>query len=178
MRIRVPAPIPTPSEPADGTRMTGHELITEREARRLADRPTARVRRRRNPSPGPLTSDSYGVDAAFMPLDSRWYDMNAASTSYASECDKNHRSQELARATLAPRARDGVRSVPSPSIRCGVKGARCARYRLPSIRYSGKAASTSFPGRSPPRRPCACHGGGSGTGRTAGLRHAGPPSRP
>jgi hypothetical protein len=36
---------------------------------------------------------------------------------------------------------------------------------------------SSRPGRPPPRRPCACPGGGSGTGRAAGLRHPGPPSR-
>jgi hypothetical protein len=47
-----------------------------------------------------------------MPLSCRWYDMNAAFMSYASECDKNHSAQELARGTLAPRARGGVRSVP------------------------------------------------------------------
>jgi hypothetical protein len=41
---------------------------------------------------------------AWMPLSCCWYDMNAAFMSYASECDKNHRSQELARDTLAPGA--------------------------------------------------------------------------
>ena len=42
---------------------------------------------------------------------------------------------------------------------------------------AGRLKGSSLPGRFPPRRPCACPGGGSGTGRTAGLRHPGPPSR-
>jgi hypothetical protein len=41
----------------------------------------------------------------------------------------------------------------------------------------GRLRGSSLPGRPLPRRPCACPGGGSGTGRTAGLRHPGPPFR-
>ena len=71
------------------------------------------------------------------------------------------------------------RETPDPVRPAGVwlAGIRLASGWLAGGLAVWPLTRSSRPGRSPPRRPYACPGGGSGTGRTAGLRHPGPPSR-
>ena len=118
-------------------------------------RPLAARRRERGTQPHVPATDRTarivpltGPLKAWMPQPRCWDDMNAASTPEARESGKNHKSQKFARSTVA----SGIAGVALDS-------------------------RSSRPGRPPPLRPCACPGGGSGSGRAAGRRHRGPPSR-
>jgi hypothetical protein len=78
---------------------------------------------------------------------------------------------DAAPARVALRGAGGAIGVGGPPV--AGAGANCGRCR----RWPWLVTRASRPRRSGPRRPCACPGEGSGTGRAAGLRRPGLPSR-
>ena len=140
--------------PASGVLATGHQLITERGA------PPIRWCQLTGRRPDYADGEIRNGLKAWMSQSCCWNDMAGASTPYASGCGKNHGQQKLARSTMTP----------------GVSGGGHAPCRS-RVRGGHAPCRPRFPGRPRPRRPCACPGGGSGSGRTAGLPNPGRPSR-